>query len=246
MSQPKDVSVDADEGTARGTRLKQVVSDMRARADEYRAYRPNVACQCEPSWHAEEIERWVDDLVAALAPAEGHQTPADEDAARTVRSIAAMLGWMNVPPLRVLEADIRALKARAEGPTRTDAPVIAPSERIAKMENTLRLFAPGSHDGWWGRIKAWIVNGATTRDEGIAAARQITEWQCAVDDALADSGETAPAWQPLEQLLADYRAAEALDWYWLDEIENRIGKERYRQIMSAPLPSPPTPSKEDK
>lgn len=36
-----------------------------------------------------------------------------EDAERTVASIAAMLGWGNVPPRETLEADIRALKARA-------------------------------------------------------------------------------------------------------------------------------------
>lgn len=39
----------------------------------------------------------------------------------------------------------------------------------------------------------------------------------------------------LEQLLDDYRACEDNDcgseWYWLDEIEKRIGRERYRQIM---------------
>ena len=57
----------------------------------------------------------------------------------------------------------------------------------ASLHAALRLFAPGSHDGVWGRIKAFIVNGAPTRDEGIAIARQITEWQCAVDDVLLPS-----------------------------------------------------------
>lgn len=68
MSQHKLGVPPADEGT---TSQRQVVLDMRARAAEYRAYRPNVACQCEPSWHAEEIERWADDLAAALSPSEG-------------------------------------------------------------------------------------------------------------------------------------------------------------------------------
>ena len=43
---------------------------------------------------------------------EGAPTKAT-DAERTVASIAAMLGWMNVPPRHVLEADVAALKARA-------------------------------------------------------------------------------------------------------------------------------------
>lgn len=38
---------------------------------------------------------------------------ARDAAERTVKSIATMLGWMNVPPQDVLEAEIRALKARA-------------------------------------------------------------------------------------------------------------------------------------
>lgn len=38
--------------------------------------------------------------------------PEDEDPAATVRSIAAMLGWENVPPRRILEMEIAAMKAR--------------------------------------------------------------------------------------------------------------------------------------
>jgi hypothetical protein len=63
--------------------------------------------------------------------------------------------------------------------------------RLRTVE-ALRLFAPGSHDGWWGRVKAWIVNGAPTREDGIAAAKQITEWQCLVDDALEDALRPLP------------------------------------------------------
>lgn len=37
-----------------------------------------------------------------------------ESAARTLASIAAMLGWLNMPPRDVLEADVRALKARVK------------------------------------------------------------------------------------------------------------------------------------
>lgn len=37
----------------------------------------------------------------------------------------------------------------------------------------------------------------------------------------------------LEELLLSYVKADHSDreWYWLDEIENRIGRERYRKIM---------------
>jgi len=72
-----------------------------------------------------------------------------------------------------------------------------PVEQAAR--EALGLFAPGSHDGLWGRIKAFIVNGAPTRDEGIAIARQITEWQCRVDDALiASASAQGAASVPLE------------------------------------------------
>lgn len=37
----------------------------------------------------------------------------EESAARTLKSIAAMLGWINVPPQRIFESEIAALKARA-------------------------------------------------------------------------------------------------------------------------------------
>lgn len=40
-------------------------------------------------------------------------TEAQEDPERTLKSLAVMLGWENVPPRHILEAEIRALKARA-------------------------------------------------------------------------------------------------------------------------------------
>jgi hypothetical protein len=42
------------------------------------------------------------------------------EAERTIASIAAMLGWMNVPPRETLEADIRALKARVQASAATE------------------------------------------------------------------------------------------------------------------------------
>jgi len=40
-----------------------------------------------------------------------------ESPERTLKSIATMLGWMNVPPRETLEREINALKKRAEGPS---------------------------------------------------------------------------------------------------------------------------------
>lgn len=37
----------------------------------------------------------------------------------------------------------------------------------------------------WGQIKAWIVNGAPTRDEGIASAKALTDAQVALDNAIS-------------------------------------------------------------
>lgn len=50
------------------------------------------------------------------------------EAERTVASIAAMLGWGNVPPRETLERDINALKARAQ----KDAPAWQPIETAPK------------------------------------------------------------------------------------------------------------------
>jgi hypothetical protein len=62
----------------------------------------------------------------------------------------------------------------------------------ARLRAALAPFQPGAGDGIWGRIKAFIVNGAPTREEGIAIARQITEWQCAIDEAALASSGTVP------------------------------------------------------
>ncbi len=75
----------------------------------------------------------------------------------------------------VLDAELKARAEQAEA--QRDALKAALTELSTH-------FAPGSHDGLWGRIKAFIVEGAPTRAEGIQIARQITEWQVAVDDAL--------------------------------------------------------------
>ncbi len=45
--------------------------------------------------------------------------------------------------------------------------------------------APFKSGSFWGSVKAWITHGAPTKAEGIAAAKQITEWQVALAAALA-------------------------------------------------------------
>ena len=47
---------------------------------------------------------------------------APTDAERTLTSIATMLGWMNIPPRHVLEAEISALKALAKGASPSSEP----------------------------------------------------------------------------------------------------------------------------
>lgn len=56
-------------------------------------------------------------------------------AGRSVYSIATMLGWANVPPLHVLEAEIRALKARAAaGRTPPCASLTAQVEQLQRFQ----------------------------------------------------------------------------------------------------------------
>ncbi len=52
---------------------------------------------------------------------------------------------------------------------------------IVAMTEAMEPFASGG----WGRIKAMIVNGALEREEGLAIATKLTEWNCAVDEILA-------------------------------------------------------------
>jgi hypothetical protein len=85
------------------------------------------------------------------------------------------------------------------------------------MREVLRLFASGSHNGLWGRIKAFVVNGAPTRDEGIRIAQQITKWQCVVDDALSTPPTTSePPSEPLTELVEDFNG------WWLLNRERSV------------------------
>jgi hypothetical protein len=46
-----------------------------------------------------------------------------ENAERIIKSIATMLGWLNVPPLRMIEGDISVLKERAQRADAAEAKV---------------------------------------------------------------------------------------------------------------------------
>lgn len=54
----------------------------------------------------------------------------------------------------------------------------------AENERLREAVAPFKSGPWWGSVKAWITNGATSKAEGIAAAKRITEWQVALSAAL--------------------------------------------------------------
>ena len=56
------------------------------------------------------------------------------------------------------------------------------AEAILRVVEAAKPFRSGAQ---WGKWKAWLVNGAPSRDKGIAAARQIVKLQMAVDEALA-------------------------------------------------------------
>lgn len=79
------------------------------------------------------------------------------------------------------------------------------SRSISAFEEAIRPFASGS----WGKIKAWIVNGAPDQAQGVEAAKQLTKLNATVDEILALPDEWAddPAelngWQPIDSAPKD-------------------------------------------
>lgn len=65
---PDDRVTEHAERDTLAARLARVETEMRARADEYRNYPVNVPCQCEPSWHAFEIDKWTEALASVSSP----------------------------------------------------------------------------------------------------------------------------------------------------------------------------------
>lgn len=88
--------------------------------------------------------------------------------------------------------------ARCVEDLRMDRDCLARRAEAAEAQATAYRAAltPFASGGEWGRVKAWIVNGAPDRDTGIAAAAAITRWQTAVDVALSAPPETGRAKEP--------------------------------------------------
>ena len=59
-------------------------------------------------------------------------------------------------------------------------------DRAQRVEEAAQFFRSGAN---WGTWKAWMVNGAATRDEGIAGAKQIVAATAALEIALAQPDE---------------------------------------------------------
>jgi hypothetical protein len=82
--------------------------------------------------HVEYSKEVLAELEAARAPREPLEP---SEAERALKSIATMLGWMNVPPQDSLEASIRALKAVAAARAGAEAP---PARAEAFEKNGIR------------------------------------------------------------------------------------------------------------
>jgi hypothetical protein len=87
---------------------------------------------------AAEIDRLQ--RLAALSRPEAAE-PQEESAERTLKSIAGMLGWMNMPPRRIFEMEIAAMKARIrELSARPEAE--PPKETNPQAASGIREFKP--------------------------------------------------------------------------------------------------------
>lgn len=55
---------------------------------------------------------------------------------------------------------------------------------VARRDQILKhALGPFTSGGEWGKWLAWLVEGAPTREEGLAAAKIIVGCQCAADEA---------------------------------------------------------------
>ena len=54
-------------------------------------------------------------------------------------------------------------------------------DRLTTLETLVKAFRTSEE---WGAVKAWMVEGAPTRQEGIEAAKRITKAQYDLDAAL--------------------------------------------------------------
>lgn len=63
--------------------------------------------------------------------------------------------------------------------------------QTSEVETLRKALEPFGSGGEWGKYLAWIVNGAPTREQGVAAAKQIVSWRNAVDQVLSRKGNSA-------------------------------------------------------
>lgn len=125
------------------------------------------------------------DALTALATAPLPDTERDphEANARTLRSLAAMLGWGNVPPQHVFEAEIRALKARATAPLGERNTEGFPHEAAAKLVAALDSYRVSSF-----RVPAQArVNEAHEALRAALGIRSLGEFDATYLPKLADS-----------------------------------------------------------
>lgn len=118
-------------------RLDQIAGAIELPMHDCEAWRDEGLCcaKCNP--------------LVGLNAAEAGEGPAHPttEAERTVASIATMLGWMNVPPREMLEADIRALNSRA-GEAAPRDPL------LALVGNFLKALKPIEKSAAWSRERS--------------------------------------------------------------------------------------------
>ena len=76
----------------------------------------------------------LEDRIAAAEARVLALTQERDEAERTLKSLATMLGWGNVPPRETLERDIAALKARADALAAAEARVLALTQSLQSAE----------------------------------------------------------------------------------------------------------------
>jgi hypothetical protein len=165
----------------------------------------------------EQLQKEHDELLARMAsPGEGNnpRTAAtiqpdsglaltNADAVRTVRSLAAMLGWLNVPPRSTLEADLRAVKARADHAGAMAAAADTEREnanhwraRALAAESCVEMVkcAACEGDGEFGYEsngpQGWVSTGRCDRCFGTGKVAKAREARCVDADLLSPDGET--------------------------------------------------------
>lgn len=148
--------------------------------------------------HIAYLDDALDELVEVVRAESSSETQAAE---RTAASIAAMLGWGNVPPQATLEAEIRALKARVSEGAQLREVLADTNEALAACQ---------SQAGWYASTLLDLY--VTARAHGIRediptmviAKQLIDAANPLAQSSPSSSGETSsPVTPPI-----DLRAAE--------------------------------------